>query len=64
MIEAIWNESRGKWELKIDQQGTVISDECDVFIDGSGILKYVTICHSLMEGRLLTFVKQVEVAVN
>lgn len=38
IIEAIWNESRGKWELKIDQQGTIISDECEVFIDASGIL--------------------------
>ncbi|KAL0633164.1 hypothetical protein Q9L58_007950 [Maublancomyces gigas] len=38
VLEAIWNEPRGKWEIKIDQNGTIISDECDVFIDCSGAL--------------------------
>lgn len=44
VVEAIWNDPRGKWEVKIDQNGTIISDECDAFIDCSGALKYLPSC--------------------
>jgi cation diffusion facilitator CzcD-associated flavoprotein CzcO len=40
VIESIWDEERGKWEIKIEQPGgKVISDEADIFINASGILK-------------------------
>lgn len=38
---AIWNEERGKWDLLIRNGSTIIQDECDVFINASGVLKYV-----------------------
>ncbi|KAJ4229257.1 hypothetical protein NW757_014067 [Fusarium falciforme] len=38
VISSIWNDSNGKWELKIQQNGTVITDEADVLINGSGFL--------------------------
>ncbi|PWW77715.1 FAD/NAD(P)-binding domain-containing protein [Tuber magnatum] len=38
VVEAIWNQGRGKWELKIEQEGRFIWDECDIFINASGIL--------------------------
>lgn len=37
---AIWNEERGKWDLQIRNGSTLIRDECDVFINASGVLKY------------------------
>lgn len=40
VVEAIWNQGRGKWELKIEQEGRFIWDECDIFINASGILKW------------------------
>lgn len=38
---AIWNEEKGKWDLHIRSGSTLIRDECDVFINASGVLKYV-----------------------
>ncbi|KAG0134306.1 hypothetical protein HOY82DRAFT_577451 [Tuber indicum] len=38
VVEAIWDQGRGKWELKIEQEGRFIWDECDIFINASGIL--------------------------
>lgn len=39
---AIWNEATGKWELKIKNgDGVVFADECDVFVNAGGVLKYV-----------------------
>lgn len=38
---AIWNEERGKWDLQIRNGSSLIRDECDVFINASGVLKYV-----------------------
>ncbi|KAJ6190510.1 hypothetical protein N7519_000531 [Penicillium mononematosum] len=35
---AIWNEEKGKWELQIRNGATLIRDECDVFINASGVL--------------------------
>lgn len=41
---AKWNEENGKWELLIVQpDGTEMSDECEILINGSGLLKYVSI---------------------
>lgn len=39
VIDAIWDEDSGKWQMKIDQQGNVFDDECDVLINASGFLK-------------------------
>lgn len=38
---AVWNEEKGKWDLKVRSGSTVLSDECDVFINASGVLKFV-----------------------
>ncbi|KAG0636618.1 hypothetical protein HOY80DRAFT_891024 [Tuber brumale] len=38
VVEAIWDQGRGKWELKIEQEGRFIRDECDIFINASGLL--------------------------
>ncbi|KAF5651837.1 hypothetical protein F25303_3879 [Fusarium sp. NRRL 25303] len=39
VTDATWNESAGKWNLKLFQDGEEKEDECDVLIDGSGFLK-------------------------
>lgn len=37
---AIWNESKGKWDILVKNgDGVVFEDECEVFINASGILK-------------------------
>lgn len=37
---ATWNDSKGKWDLKVeDANGHVFDDVCDVFINAGGILK-------------------------
>ena len=37
---AVWNEMKGKWELQVRYgNGVVHKDECDVFINASGVLK-------------------------
>lgn len=39
---AIWNEDRAKWELKVEKDdGSILEDEVDVFINAGGVLKYV-----------------------
>ncbi|KUM62460.1 hypothetical protein ACN42_g4650 [Penicillium freii] len=38
LVKSIWNEDRGKWALELTQNGTIIHDEADVLINGSGIL--------------------------
>jgi cation diffusion facilitator CzcD-associated flavoprotein CzcO len=42
---AIWNEEKGKWELQVRNGSTLIRDECDVFINASGVLKCVIPCY-------------------
>lgn len=37
---AVWNESKGKWQLKVrDSAGVEFSDEADAFINAGGVLK-------------------------
>lgn len=39
---AIWNESKGKWNIKVEKAGSVIiDDEVDVFINAGGVLKLI-----------------------
>jgi cation diffusion facilitator CzcD-associated flavoprotein CzcO len=42
VTETIWDEVAGKWNLRIEnvQTGEIFDDSCDIFIDGSGVLKY------------------------
>lgn len=37
---AIWDERAKKWKLKVDCKGSIIEDEADILVNGSGILKY------------------------
>lgn len=44
VVDAAWDDEEGKWRLsvqKTDAQGVVTSfeDSCDIFVDGSGMLK-------------------------
>ncbi len=41
LTSAIWNESEGKWELKLQRGDEVLADKADIILDGSGVLKYV-----------------------
>jgi cation diffusion facilitator CzcD-associated flavoprotein CzcO len=36
---AQWNEEEGKWKLKVEHNGTVFDDTCDIFINAGGVLK-------------------------
>jgi hypothetical protein len=40
VTDSVWDDDKGKWMVKIDTQGTVIEDQCDVLINASGFLKY------------------------
>lgn len=39
VIDSIWDERSGKWRLKIDHEGDVIQDECDVLVNATGFLQ-------------------------
>lgn len=39
---AVWNESKGKWAVQVQNgDGVTIDDEVDVFVNAGGVLKYV-----------------------
>jgi cation diffusion facilitator CzcD-associated flavoprotein CzcO len=39
---AIWDEDAGMWRLiVIAADGSQFEDECDILVNGSGVLKYV-----------------------
>jgi cation diffusion facilitator CzcD-associated flavoprotein CzcO len=39
VTDSIWNEESGKWKVKIEHNGHMVDDECDVLINGAGFLK-------------------------
>lgn len=39
VIESIWDEQVARWRIKVQQGQDVFTDEADVLINGSGILK-------------------------
>ncbi|TRX93704.1 hypothetical protein FHL15_005380 [Xylaria flabelliformis] len=39
MLESVWDAVSGKWKLKINRQGRIIEDECDILISAVGWLK-------------------------
>lgn len=49
---AVWNEEKAKWKIEVEHNGTVFTDEVDVFINAGGVLKLVShlsrSCHRLM----------------
>ncbi|KAK7430518.1 hypothetical protein QQZ08_003037 [Neonectria magnoliae] len=38
VLSTIWDDQSGKWKVKVNQNGTIIDDEAEVLINGSGIL--------------------------
>lgn len=38
VIEARWDEEKGKWRVKVDEGGKIIEDEAEVLINASGVL--------------------------
>lgn len=38
VVDAKWIESEGKWKLKVDKRGTIVDDECDIFLNACGFL--------------------------
>ncbi|CAG8086286.1 unnamed protein product, partial [Penicillium nalgiovense] len=39
VTETVWNDELGKWNVVIDQAGTIIHDEADILVNASGFLK-------------------------
>ncbi|KAH7021896.1 hypothetical protein EDB80DRAFT_744547 [Ilyonectria destructans] len=38
VVSSIWDDQIGKWKVKVNQNGTIIKDEADVLVNGSGFL--------------------------
>jgi cation diffusion facilitator CzcD-associated flavoprotein CzcO len=38
---ATWDEENGVWNLVIEGPDGIIEDQCEILVNGSGILKYV-----------------------
>ena len=38
VVEAVWHELDGQWEVKLERDGELFTDRCDVLINGSGVL--------------------------
>ena len=44
---ARWNEESGVWDLKvITPGGSAIEDQCEILVNGTGVLKSVVVCFS------------------
>jgi cation diffusion facilitator CzcD-associated flavoprotein CzcO len=43
---AVWSESKGHWQIQVDNQGKIVHDEVDVFINAGGVLKYDFPCNA------------------
>lgn len=39
VIEARWNEAKGKWRVRVEEGGQIVEDEAEVLINASGVLK-------------------------
>lgn len=37
--ETLWNDDKGKWQVKVGKADGTIKDECDILINASGFLK-------------------------
>jgi cation diffusion facilitator CzcD-associated flavoprotein CzcO len=53
---AQWDELQGKWRLKVEHNGQVFEDVCDIFINAGGVLKYVKHVADLVFEHALTYV--------
>lgn len=40
VTSCIWDGQAGKWHVEIEQDGKTIHDECDILINGSGVLNH------------------------
>lgn len=40
---AVWREDKGKWDITVRNGDRTFTDECDVFINASGVLKYASL---------------------
>ncbi|KAK2807578.1 hypothetical protein FQN51_000011 [Onygenales sp. PD_10] len=40
VTSAVWNNESGQWAVRIEQNGVVIDDWCDVLVNGSGVLNH------------------------
>jgi cation diffusion facilitator CzcD-associated flavoprotein CzcO len=38
IISTVWNDVSAKWQVKVDQKGTVFDTEADILINGAGLL--------------------------
>jgi cation diffusion facilitator CzcD-associated flavoprotein CzcO len=39
IVESVWDESVARWKVKIERGGEAFTDEAEILINGSGILK-------------------------
>lgn len=45
VLESLWDNTAGKWKIKVETDTGIIDDTADVLINGSGILKSVFISY-------------------
>jgi cation diffusion facilitator CzcD-associated flavoprotein CzcO len=38
ICEAVWDEEAGKWKVKVESEGEIKSEDCDVLFSASGVL--------------------------
>ncbi|KAJ3538381.1 hypothetical protein NM208_g5929 [Fusarium decemcellulare] len=38
VTDSIWDDHEGKWNLKVDEDGNIVEDTCDVLVNASGFL--------------------------
>ncbi|CZR66722.1 related to monooxigenase [Phialocephala subalpina] len=38
VVKSVWDETKKKWLIKVDQNGTIVEDEADVLVNASGIV--------------------------
>ena len=38
ICEAVWDDDKGKWKVKVENEGRVKTDDCDVLFSASGVL--------------------------
>lgn len=61
---AVWREDTGKWEITVRNGDRTFTDVCDVFINASGVLKYVVPSHPTSCMTLIEAPQQLEVALH
>ncbi|KIW19410.1 hypothetical protein PV08_03705 [Exophiala spinifera] len=38
VTDSVWDDENGRWKVKIDRQGIVVEEQCDILVNASGFL--------------------------